>query len=876
MGQMIEAVLDWCANVAAKHRWVVLALTALLTLGAAYASTRLTINTSTDDILSPSLPFRQNEFAYARAFPREEIALVVVDGPSYNEATRATRALAERLRARQGLFTKVAVPGDEPFFETNGLLFLETDQLRGLATQIQQLQPVFSVLYSDPTLRGLAQLLERARSPEMIGAAGPQFETMLRELAQTTTALGSGKPAAMAWDKLFEGGVQLQGNRRFVLLTPVADNNSFQRFGPALDALQADIAAVRAAHPEARIRVTGDAALQQQELNDAFSGAVYASGLSFVLVALSLFLVRSWRLVAALLITLVIGSVWSTGLAALTVGRLNLISVGFMVLFFGIGVDFGTHLGLRYLEEVKSASSFREAITRAMAGEGPSILISALCAALAFLSFVPTAYTGLAEFGVISAISMVIAVAMTLVVLPALMAVMPPKPVTKTSAELAVGRWITRHYRGVLVAATAATVAAIVILPQARIDVNPLNLQNPNTEPVQTFHDLADDPQTSPYSLNVLARDAEEARALAQRLSAVPGVAGVRWLESFVPTDQDRKIEILGGLMRSLSSGSQGAPRVPPPNEAESKAAFEALRKAAGALGAAAAPGGTGEAARAFEAALADYATRRGTNPAAIKALDTALMSGFEPFTLGTARRLSVWKPVEPADIPKSLQASWVGRDGRLRLEVLPAGDITAPEDLRGFANRVKAVVPEAAGTPSVLVGAGDAVLRSFAQAIAYTFVAIVVVVGFLRRRLSDVVLIVAPLIIAAIWTIAGSALFNLPFNFANVIVIPLLIGLGVSSSVHIVARAREVSDNGIADESGAVMETSTPFAVLVAQLNTVAAFATLGLAEHRGLHSMGTLLGLSITFVLISSLLVLPALMTALERRRTRRRVVR
>jgi hypothetical protein len=865
MGKTIEAVLGWCATVTTKHRWAVLMLVALMTIVAAYASTRLTINTSTDDVLAPTLPFRQNEFAYARAFPRDENAIVVVDAPSYDQSTRAARALAERLRARQGLFTKVAVPGDEPYFETYGLLFLDLDQLRGLAAQMQQLQPVFSGLYADPSLRGLAQFLERLRAEQGSGAS-PQIEAMLRQMAQTTSTLAEGQTAAMLWESLFQVGGNLQGTRRFLMLTPVADNNSFQRFGAALDALRSDMAAVQTQYPEARFRVTGDPALQQQELNDAFSGALYASGLSFVLVALSLLMVRSGRLVVALLVTLVIGSVWSTGLAAVTVGRLNLISVGFMVLFFGIGVDFGTHLGIRYLEEAKSGAPVREAIWRAMTGEGPSILLSALCAVLAFLSFVPTAYVGLAEFGIISAMSMVVAVVMTFLVQPALMAVLPPKPVVASGAQIAVGRWITRHHRSVLVAATIATVVAAFLIPHARIDVNPLNLQNPNTEPVQTFHDLADNPQTSPYSLNVLAPNPEAARGLADRLSRVDGVAGVRWIESFIPTDQDAKIEVLGGLMGGLSSSAQGAPRQPPPDDAALAAAFAALRQASGAL--AVGSGGTAEAARRFEAALRLYAERRGTDPAALKALDTALMGGFTPFTLGTARRLAVWKPAELADLPEGLRREWMAPDGRLRLEVMPAQDITQPEALRAFTERVKAIAPAAAGTPAILTGAGDAVLRSFAQAIAYTFVAIVIVVALLRRRLTDVVLIVVPLVIASIWTVAGSAVFNLPFNFANVIVIPLLIGLGVSSSVHIVARAREVKGARLHGDRGGVLDTSTPFAVLVAQLNTVAAFATLGIAEHRGLYSMGTLLGLSILFVLIASLLVLPALMIAIESR--------
>ena len=186
----------------------------------------------------------------------------------------------------------------------------------------------------------------------------------------------------------------------------------------------------------------------------------------------------------------------------------------------------------------------------------------------------------------------------------------------------------------------------------------------------------------------------------------------------------------------------------------------------------------------------------------------------------------------------------------------------------------MQAVAPDATGTPAIVSGAGRAMLDAFMQAIVYTAIAIALVIAFLRRRVSDVVLVLAPLALASLWTVAAATLFDLPFNFANVIVIPLLIGLGVASSVHIVVRAREVDEHGGhgSGPKAEVLDTSTPLAVLVAQLNTVAAFATLAISQHLGLYSMGLLLGIAILFVLIASLVVLPALMVVWDRRRAGR----
>ena len=866
MWKVGESILNACAAVTYRRRWLVLGLSILLTVAAGYASTWLTITTSTDDFLSPDLPFRQNARTYAAAFPPQPSAVVVIDAPSSDLAITAARALAERLRERTNLFTKVEVPGDSPYFEDNALLFLDVEQLRALATQLAQAQPAFSALQSDPNLRGLAQLLAQMQAGAAAGAVPPQFTRVLSELARTSAAAAEGRPASMGWDVLVDLGADLQGKRKLVLATPVADNSSFQRFGAALSALDREIAAVKAEHPDVILRVTGEPALQQQELNDAFSGALYASGLSFVLVALSLMLgIRSWRLIAALLLTVFVGSIWTTGLAALVVGRLNLISIAFLVLFFGLGVDFGTHLGLRCLEAINKGASFTDAIKEAMVGEGPSISLSALCAALAFLSFVPTSYTGLAEFGIISALGMLVAVVITFTVQPALMAVMPPRPVSQSGVGIGIGRFIRRHYVAILSAAAVITIASGFLLPRARIDVNPLNLQNPNAEPVQTYHDLASDPQTSPYALNVLVPNLDAARALAPKLAAIEGVAGVRWIERFVPTNQEPKLEILNGLMSRLRSGFAGVARQQPPDDAALRRAFADLRNACAAL-ASTAPAGSDlrQAAQRFAAALDQFAERRGTDSAALRALDEALLGGFGALTLSLGAKLSVSQPVTMEDLPDDLRRDWIAPDGRVRLQVMPTSDISGPEALNAFTERVQAVAPRAAGTPAILTGAGDAILRSFAEAVAYTAIAIVLVTGVVRRRMSDVLLVLAPLLIASIWTVAASALLDLPFNFANVIVIPLLIGLGVASSIHIVARARELAKKA---PGGNVMETSTSLAVLIAQLNTVAAFATLTVSEHRGLYSMGLLLGVSIFFVLITSLVVLPALMIALER---------
>lgn len=871
MTQLGTSILRACAAAAATRPGVILAATLLLTVLAGYASSSLTLDTSTDNILSAELPFRQIEDRYRAAFPDEDFAIVVVDSPAAGSAQAAATKLVERLRRRPDLFSQAALLGSPAFLDRHGLLFLPAEQIESLGERLRPARRLLTTLAADPSLRGLARILRQAEGAVAEGAAPPEMAGFLADLAAAVAQNAAGDKARLRWAAMFgieSGG----GTRRLVQAQPVLDDASLDRAGAALAALQADMTAVRSEAPGVTLRATGLPVLQQRELNDVFSGALYASGLSFVLVALSLALgIRSGRLIAALLITLVIGSIWTAGLAAIAVGRLNLISVAFLVLFFGLGVDFGTHLGLRHLEEARKGRPFREALTTAMVGEGAGITLSALCAALAFLAFVPTAYVGLAEFGIISALGMAVAVAVTFTVQPALMALMPPRPKPGTPLSIGIGRWIERYHRAILIAAGLVTLGAIGLSTQARLDVDPLNLQNPEADPVVAFRELADDPETSPYALNVLAPDMESAGALAESLQAVEGVGGVRWIGNFVPDDQPAKLQAIAAVRARLGETffQDEAPQAPP-DAVALQAAFSELREVAAGIAAARDAPEISAAAAQLAAALAAFAERRGTDPAALQELGDAL-TGEAPALLADVReKLQVTDPLTIEAMPDAIRRDWIAPDGQVRLRVLPAENVSAPEAMQRFAGVVQAVAPAAYGPPASIIGASEAVLSAFFEAILYTIAAVALVITLLRRRASDVLLVLAPLAVASIWTVAASALFDLPFNFANVIVIPLLIGLGVAASVHIVVRAREVVHDaaGTHLEGTGVLDTSTPLAVLIAQLNTVAAFATLAVSQHRGLYSMGVLLGLAILFVLIVCLIVLPAFMVAVRGR--------
>jgi hopanoid biosynthesis associated RND transporter like protein HpnN len=872
MSKFGESILRSCASWATARPWWIIFATLVLTALAGYASTRLTVDTSTENILSAELPFRQIDTEYEATFPQEDLAVAVIDAPTGDEADAAARDLLTRTEAHRDVFERVELAGSSPYFDRYGLLFLSPERIKEVGDELRRARRVLTDLASDPSLRGFAGFFDLIGEGVKESAAPASTAGILDRVTSTVSKLADGKSAEMPWREVFGVSGLQESTRRLVQVKPILNNNSLNRASDAIDALNAAIAETVEKYPDVKVRVTGEPVLRQQELNDAFSGALYASTLSFVLVALSLIIgIRSGRLIAALLLTLVVGSVWTTGLAAITIGKLNLISVAFLVLFFGLGVDFGTHLGLRHLEEAKQGKSFKDALVASMVGEGPSIMLSAICAALAFLAFVPTSYTGLAEFGIISALGMLVAVVVTFTVQPALMALMPPRPKPGMGVTIGIGGWITKYHTSILVLAVLVTAVAAYYSLGVQIDTNPLNLQNPKTVSVITYRDLARDPDTSPYALNVIAPDLQAAAELAPKLAAASDVAGVRWIDDFVPKDQPPKIEAIKAARERLGEAFFSTEKKPPPTDAELAQAFASIRSTADAIAA------TPEdqpvepeiitAGKSLAAALARFEEKRGTEPAVLKALGDALTKEMPPIVADLQAKFSVDAPVTIADIPDDLKRDWVALDGRVRLRVLPDGDIGSPRLMREFTESVQAVTPRASGAPASVTGAGSAILRAFAEAIAYTVISIGLIVAVLRRRFSDVLLVLAPLGVAALWTMAASVWLDLPFNFANIIVIPLLIGLGVASSIHIVVRTHEVvSDSaGVHEEGMHVLDTSTPLAVLVAQLNTVAAFATLAVAQHRGLFSMGVLLGIAILFVLIVSLIVLPSFMIAI-----------
>jgi hypothetical protein len=396
---------------------------------------------------------------------------------------------------------------------------------------------------------------------------------------------------------------------------------------------------------------------------------------------------------------------------------------------------------------------------------------------------------------------------------------------------------------------------ALAALPFARFDDDPLNLRDPNSDSVSALNDLFDDPRVQPYSADVLAPDLAQARVLAGKLARLKEVEAAITPDDFLPTGQVEKLAIveemsffLAPLFQGGGGGGSGD-EAAPPNETDRRAALDSLsrslRRAQGEL---AGPAGR------LIAALDAVNDASAANPAALDALEQALLSGLRARLDDLGEALNAG-PVGLEDLPAPLRARHLAADGRVRIEVVPRADLRGPGARRAFVEAVTAVAPNASGSPITIAEAGRAVVRAFLEAAVLALAAISILLYAVLRSLRDSALVLAPLLLAALLTIAATVILGVPFNFANVIVLPLLFGLGVAGGIHVVARARESGPGGLS-------ATSTPRAVVLSALTTIASFGALSASGHRGTASMGVLLTIAITFSLATTLILLPALL--------------
>lgn len=822
------------------------------------AAARLGVNTDTDTLFSASLPWRQRDMAFSKAFPQySDLLVAVVDAKSPEQAEQTAAALREALAADTTHFKSVSQPDVSPYFDQEGFLFLDKKPLGDLLERTIDAQPSLGQLEADPSARGLFSALGLLAIGVERGAAdlGP-MEPTLKVFRTTLESAADGHPVPLSWENLLGGeAASLAGAYHFVLIKPRLDYGALEPGGAATAAVRAAAAKLPwVADGQARVRITGSVALSDEEFASVAQGTIWGVLISLALVTLWLVLaVRSWRLIGPILLCLGFGLALTTGFAALAVGTLNLVSLAFAILFVGIAVDFAIQFCVRYREMRREAEDTRAALAATAARVGPQILVAALATAAGFLAFVPTDFSGVAELGLIAGVGMLIAFLVTLGFLPAALALFRPHgeghEIGFAWGEPLEAR-LMRARVVVLAGAAVVALAGAVSVPWLRFDSDPLHTKNPHTEAMATLSDLMASPLTSPYSIDILARDQAEADALAAKISRLPSVDSAITLSSLVPEDQTEKLALISDaasvLAATLAPRLPAAPVTPADLRLAARTAQSALAEAATKL-----PAGSEVAG--IAAALGKLADVPDDQ---LLAANTALTQ-FLPLQLQRLRAALGAKPVTLADVPPEMVRDWQLPDGRARVQVVPKASAQSSQGLRDFVAQVRAIAPEASGSAVTIVESANTIIGAFRSAAIMALVAITVILGLVLRRVTDTVLVLLPLLLGSLATALLVVLLPMPLNFANIIALPLLLGVGVSFNIYFVMNWRA----GAARFLG----TATARAIIFSALTTGTAFGSLAASAHPGTASMGELLLLSLGCTLLATLLFVPVLLRTL-----------
>src|SRR6202020_1432929 len=852
------AAISRAVRLSSRHAWVVIAAFLIAAvLAGGYVARHIAINTDSGKLLSSSLPWRQQEIKLNELFPqRTDLIVAVIDATTPEAADEAADALVKALAPQTNVVRNISRPDGGEFFARDGVLFLSVDDLRRNMDQLIKAEPFLGTLALDPTLRGIlgaiSQSLEGVRHNK---TTLEDLRPALVAIADALDGVEQGKHPAFSWRKLLSGSaLEPSDLRRFVNIQPILDYGALEPGGQATKVVRATIAKLGLTPDRGvTVRLTGSVPLSDEEFATIADGAELNGVVTILVVLLILWLaLKQTRIILAVLINLVVGLSFTAAAGLWMVGALNLISVAFAVLFIGLGVDFGIQFSVRYRAQRFADRDLLEALETTGLGVARPLLLAAASIAAAFYSFLPTAYVGLSELGLIAGTGMIIAFLTTVTLLPALLAVLKP------AGEAAPVGWawlapldhFLDHQRNWVVGLTlAAVVLGLPLLRGLSFDFNPLNLRSKHVESVSTLLDLMRDPDTSPTTIDILEPNLAGASAMVEKLKPLPEVAKVRTLESFVPKDQDDKLAIIDDANFFFANTLNPDPVNPAPTAA---ATLEAINKTAADLTATVGRLDTPAAMQARRLASALKALAK-TSPATREEAERVLVTPLMTM-LRQVRELLTAEHVTIDTLPPSLKSAWVAADGEVRIEARPSGDGADNAVLHRFVDAVRKVAPQASGGPVFIVEAAATIVKAFLQAAVWSLLSIALILFIALRRWRDVALTLVPLLVAIVVTLEICVAIGLKLNFANIIALPLLLGVGVAFKIYYVMAWRAGEHN--------FLQSSLTRAVFFSACTTATAFGSLWFSHHPGTSSMGKLMALSLVTTLSAAVLFQPALL--------------
>ena len=872
------------AFVARRPRLILVVALLLAILSVIYTINNMEFLTGRDDLMPRNAPFQVDYRAYRAEFGDQEEIVVVIEADDAGKATRAADALYARLNRDKGAFREIFYPGGLPFFRKNGLLFMPLEDIKQLRNTLTMASPVLKDLAADPSIQTLFTSLTR----QIDGYLNNNDPVVLESLTFMLTTLDTGfkafdgKGGGLSMDSFLKGGgngkpsmMESVGKQQVITMLPIKDQSSFV-------ASERSIKAARVALNEILNRsefkgvtggLTGVPVLEYEEMATSQRDLEIATILSLTLtVILLLFAFRGLLNVIAAMVSLVVGICLSFGFATLAVGHLNILSMVFAIMLIGLGIEYGIQVVLRYQEELKSGASGMDAIETGLGANIRSIIMAAATVALAFATFAFTDFKGIAELGVIAAGGVVICVIATFTVLPAMLILLERfrkkghagAPVKRfQSAEQPILRALFGNPRAMIVATLLLSLLCVYPTIQMRFDYNLMNLQAKGLQSVEYAYKLMRSKENSGYFAVVTAKDRAEAIQLTARLEKLPVVDHLVSLMALVPDQQDAKLAELAALKKVMSE-VKPAPYEENLRLMELPTVFEDFRDRVDKLKKVL------ETQKAVEAKTvgAFLATLDGFFKSLEKEKEknaTGMLREFQggmfaelPDKLGMMKESLEAAPVSEADVPEQLRQRFVGKSGKLLLQVAPRKEIFERQPLSEFVKQVKGIVPNATGEP-IMVYESLTILRdSYLKAFGYAFIGIAVILLINFKSIRFALIGSLPLLAGLLLMVGGMWLVNVSFNSANIIVLPLILGVGIDSAIYIINRYCQGSET-----PGQVAMSSAGIGVFLNALTILFSFGALMVAHHQGVFSIGAVMSLGMIASVTVFLVFLPALLS-------------
>ena len=850
---LVVRAIDFCA----RYAWPVIGTALLLAVASSwYAATHFAMTTDINQLISTDIPWRQRELKFENAFPQYHLLVAVVDAPTPELVAEATDALEQRLAQRKDLFSSIKQPQGGEFFARNGFLFESVDELQSQLSSMTQAQRLIQVLAGDPSLRGVIQALQFG----LLGVQGGRItlDGMTWPMTLGANAIekvNAGQPASFSWRDMVLGHASTASERRrFLNIQAQLDYSELEPGRKASEAIRQAAADLNFPTAyQATLRLTGPVAMADDEFATIKENALLNNVITIAVVLIILWLALRWfRIILAVFVSLVVGLSITAALGMMMVGALNLISVYFAVLFVGLGVDFGLQYSVRYRAERHEVDGLREALLHAGRRAGAPLTLASLATAAGFLSFLPTDYRGLSELGLIAGVGMLIAFATSITLLPALLSRLRPRsePRPLGYAVLApVDRFLERHRAPILVITALVVAGASPLLYWLQFDFNPINLRSPKVESVATFIDLERDPDSRTNDIGAMEPSLAAADEVAAKLRALPQVARVVTLSTFIPDHQDQKLPMIEETAKTLHDALYPKALSQAPTDAQDVGMLNSTVAALNRLaGDGSGPGA--QAARRLSASMtalanADQATRRRAEVAFVQPLRTAL---------DDLRDLLKAQAITRGNLPPDLVRQWLTADGKARLDIAPSGNANDNARTEAFAHAVQQVEHGATEGPISILQARRTVVTAFLEAGGWALLSIAVLLWITLRRLGDVLLTLIPLLVAGLVTLEICVVIGLPLNFANIIALPLLLGVGVAFKIYYIMAWREGQTN--------LLQSVLTRAVTFSACTTATAFGSLYFSSHPGTSSMGKLLAISLLTTMAAAALFQPILM--------------